>query len=162
MMIEYLLKHRDTSRNNDAPLILKYDVPRWRNIVNKRMAYLRSTYRLFKDTVSETEKDIIALMKEHMKMCIKKYHALILQLDLIAIQWGVSIEDTLSHNDFGLPKLEKKNGEDKVIKRNNYTTKLRNLGGGADGRGGYRRHRPGLTLTTTCCGIFCREPSTKG
>jgi hypothetical protein len=44
---------------------------------------LRDTYRLFKDTVSETEKDIIALMREHMKMCIKQYHALIPQLDLI-------------------------------------------------------------------------------
>jgi hypothetical protein len=46
-------------------------------------------------------------MRLRMKMCIKQYHALIPQLYLIAFQWGVSIEDTLAHNDIGLPKLRK-------------------------------------------------------
>jgi hypothetical protein len=101
MMIKDLLNRRKTGWNNDAPLVLKDDVPRWRNIADRRMACLGDTYRLFKDTVSETEKDIIALMRLHMKMCIRQYHALIPQLDLIATQWGVSIEDTLSHNKFG-------------------------------------------------------------
>jgi hypothetical protein len=41
-----------------------------------------------------------------MKMCVKYYHALMPQLDLIATQWGVDIEDTLSHNDLGLLRLE--------------------------------------------------------
>jgi hypothetical protein len=72
------------------------------------MAFLRDTYSRFKDTVSETEKDIIALMRVHMKMCIRQYQTLIPQLDLIATQWGISIEAVLSQNDFGLPKLERK------------------------------------------------------
>jgi hypothetical protein len=73
------------------------------------MGYLRATYRLFKDTISEAEQDNIALMKLCMKMCIKQYHALIPQLDLIATQLGFGIEDTLSHNDFGSPKSREKN-----------------------------------------------------
>jgi hypothetical protein len=63
MMIEDLLKHRETGRNSDPMLVLKDDVPRWRNIANKRMGYLKDTYHLFKDTVSKTEKDNITLMK---------------------------------------------------------------------------------------------------
>jgi hypothetical protein len=106
-MIEDLLKHRETSQNDEPPLVLKDAVLRLRHIANKRMGYLRATYRLFKDTVSETEQDSIALMKVCMKMCIKQYHALIPQLDCIATQWGVSIEDTLSHNDFRSPKSGK-------------------------------------------------------
>jgi hypothetical protein len=43
-----------------------------------------------------------------MKMCIRQYHALIPQLDLIATPWGISIEAVLSQNDFGSPKLERK------------------------------------------------------
>jgi hypothetical protein len=97
-----------SSGSDEPPLVLKDDVLRLRYIANKRMGYLRATYRLFKDTVSETKQDNIALMKLHMRMCIKQYHALIPQLDLIATQWGVSIEDTLSHNDFGSPKSERK------------------------------------------------------
>jgi hypothetical protein len=86
IMIEDLLKPRETSQNNKPPLVLSDDVPRLRHIAHKRMGYLRATYRLFKDTVSETEKDNIALVKLHMRMCIKHYHALIPQLDLIATQ----------------------------------------------------------------------------
>jgi hypothetical protein len=59
-MIEYLLKHRETDRN--PPLVLGADVPRLRHIANKRMGYLRATYCLFRDTVSRTEKDSIALI----------------------------------------------------------------------------------------------------
>jgi hypothetical protein len=77
MMIEDLLKHRETSRNNDTPFVLKDDVPSWRNIANKRMGYLRDMYRHFKITVYEMEKTNIELMKLRMKMCIKQYHALI-------------------------------------------------------------------------------------
>jgi hypothetical protein len=64
-------------------------------------------YRLFKDTDSKNEKEIITLMRVHMKRCIRQYHALIPgvpQLDSITNQWGVSIEDIQSQNDFGLPK----------------------------------------------------------
>jgi hypothetical protein len=71
------------------------------------MAYLGDTYRLFKDTVSKNEKEIITLMRVHMKRCIRQYHALIPQLDLVANQWGVSIEDIRSQNNFGLPKSER-------------------------------------------------------
>jgi hypothetical protein len=77
IMIEDLLKHREASQNNKPPLVLSADGPRLRHIAHKRMGYLRATYRLFKDTVSETEKDNIALVKLHMKMCVKHYHALI-------------------------------------------------------------------------------------
>jgi hypothetical protein len=55
IMIEDLLKHRETSQNDKPPLVIKDDVPRLRHIANKRMGYLRAMYRLFKDTVSETE-----------------------------------------------------------------------------------------------------------
>jgi hypothetical protein len=108
IMIEDLLKHRETSQNDEPPLVLKDHVLSLRHKANKRMGYLRATYCLFKDTVSENEQDNIALMKLHMKMCIMQYHALITQLDPIETQWGVSIEDSLSENDFGSPKLGKK------------------------------------------------------
>jgi hypothetical protein len=83
IMIEDLFKHKEASQNNKPPSVLSADVPRLRHIAHKRMGYLRATYRLFKDTVSEMEKDNIALVKSHMKMCVKHYHALIPQLDLI-------------------------------------------------------------------------------
>jgi hypothetical protein len=108
-MIDVLLKHRETSQKEEPPLVLKDDIPCLRHITNKRMEYLRATYRRFKDTVSEAEKDNIGLMKLHMKMCIKQYHAIILQLDLIATQWGVEIGDTLLCNDFGThPSVHRK------------------------------------------------------
>jgi hypothetical protein len=94
IMIEDLFKHK-ASQSNKPHLVLSADVPRLRNIAHKRMGYLRATYRLFKDTVSETEKDNRALVKSHMKMCVKHYHALIPQLDIIETQLGVKIEDAL-------------------------------------------------------------------
>jgi hypothetical protein len=100
IMIAELLKHREASQNKGPPLILRPDIRRLRHIAHKRMGYLKATYRLFKDTVSGNNRDDkgnnIALIKLHMKMCIKHYHALIPQLDLIATQWGVNIGDTLS------------------------------------------------------------------
>jgi hypothetical protein len=42
-----------------------------------------------------------------MKMCVKHYYALIPQFDLIETQWGVDIEDTLSHDKLGLPRLKR-------------------------------------------------------
>jgi hypothetical protein len=105
-MIEDLFKHK-ASQNDKPPLVLSAEVPRLRQIAHKRMGYLRATYRLFKDTVSETEKDNRALLKSHMKMCVKHYHALIPQLDLIKSQLGVKIEDALSHNKLGLPRSKR-------------------------------------------------------
>jgi hypothetical protein len=90
MMIEDLLKHREARPNGDPPLVLKEDVPCWRDIANKRMGYLKDTYCLLKDMVSETEEINITLVKLYMKMCIRQYHALIPQLDLIATQCGNS------------------------------------------------------------------------
>jgi hypothetical protein len=64
----------------------------------------------FKDTVAGNDRDDIgnniALIKLHMKTCIKHYHALIPQIDLIAPQWGVEIEDALSQDDLGLLRSE--------------------------------------------------------
>jgi hypothetical protein len=59
IMIADLLKHREASQNKRPPVILRADVPRLRHIAHKRMGYLRATYRLFKDTVFETNKDNI-------------------------------------------------------------------------------------------------------
>jgi hypothetical protein len=91
IMIEDLLKHRKTNQKDKPPLVLGADVPRLRHIANKMMGYLRATYRLFKDTVSETEKDSKALVKSHMQMCVKHYHAFLLQLDLFATRWGINV-----------------------------------------------------------------------
>jgi hypothetical protein len=121
-MIEDLLKHREASQNEKPPLVLSADGLRLRHIAHKRMGYLRATYRLFKDTVSETEKDNIALVKLRMKMCVKHYHTLIPQLDLIATQWGVDIEDTLSHNKLGSPRLER----ERQRRQGNLEEQLRN------------------------------------
>jgi hypothetical protein len=85
-MIDELLRRGKTGWNDNAPLVLKEDVPSWRSIANKRMAYLGDTYRLCKDTVSKNEKEIITLMRVHMKRFIMQYHVLIPQLDLIADQ----------------------------------------------------------------------------
>jgi hypothetical protein len=106
IMMEDLLRHREAIQTSQSPLILKEDVLRLRLIANKRMAYLTETYRCFKDTVSETDKDIIALMRVHMKRCIMQYNALIPQLDLIKTQWGISIEAVPSQEYFGSPKLK--------------------------------------------------------
>jgi hypothetical protein len=39
-------------------------------------------------------------------MCLKHYHALIPQMDLVATQWGVTLEDTLSQDDLGSLRTE--------------------------------------------------------
>jgi hypothetical protein len=85
-MIEDLLKHRETSQNDKHPLVLRADVPRLKHIAHKRMGYLKATCRFFRDTVSWTEKDNIALVKLHMTMCVRHNHALIPQSDLVATQ----------------------------------------------------------------------------
>jgi hypothetical protein len=89
IMIEDLLKRRETSQNDRHPLVLSADVPRLKHIAHKKMGYLRATCCLFRDTVSGTEKDNIALVKLHMPMCVRHDHALIPQLDLVATQWGI-------------------------------------------------------------------------
>jgi hypothetical protein len=76
IMIEELFKHK-ASPNDKPPLVLSAEVPRLRHIAHKRMGYLRATYRLFKDAISETERDNRAFVKLHRKMCVKHYHALI-------------------------------------------------------------------------------------
>jgi hypothetical protein len=65
-MIEDLFKHK-AGQNNKPPLVLSADVPRLRHIAQKMVGYLRARYRLFKDTVSETEKDNKALVKSHIE-----------------------------------------------------------------------------------------------
>jgi hypothetical protein len=75
------------------------------------MAYLTETYRRLKDTISETDKDSIVLMRVHIKRCIPQYHPLIPQLDLIETQWEISIEAVLYQKNFVLPKLKSKTKE---------------------------------------------------
>jgi hypothetical protein len=110
IMIAYLLKHTEANQNNIPPLILRADIQRLRHIAHMRMGYLKATKRLFKDTVSGNDRDDIgnniALIKLHMKTCRRHYHTLIPQLDFIATQWGVNIEDTLSQDNLGSLRLE--------------------------------------------------------
>jgi hypothetical protein len=63
-----------------------------------------------------------------MKTCIKHYHALIPQLDLITTQWGVIIEDTRSQNNLGLLRSEGERQKRQVIWIDKYATKLEKLG----------------------------------
>jgi hypothetical protein len=81
-MIEDILKHKDI-RDYKPPLVISPEVPRLRHIAHKRMGYLESNIPPIQRHVSETEKDNRALIKAHMKRCVKHYHALIPQLDLV-------------------------------------------------------------------------------
>jgi hypothetical protein len=120
-MIEDLLKHKD-SRDYKPPLVLSAEVPRLRHRAYKRMGYLRATYHLFKDMVSETEKDNKSLIKAHMKRCVKHYHAIIPQLDLVKSRRGVEIDHALSHDELGSPRSR---GE-KQTRKGNLEQQLRN------------------------------------
>jgi hypothetical protein len=121
IVIKYLLKHKD-SRDDKPPLVLSAEVPHLRQITHKRMRYLRTTYHLFKDTVSETEKDNRALVKAHMKMCVKHYHALIPQLDLVESRGGVKSDHALSHEKLGSPRSKR----EKKKRQGNLEQQLRN------------------------------------
>jgi hypothetical protein len=121
IVIKYLLKHKD-SRDDKPPLVLSAEVPRLRHIAHKRMRYLRATYHLFKDTVPETEKDKRSLVKAHMKMCVKHYHALIPQLDLVESRGGVKIDHALSYDELGWPRLKR----EKPKRQGNLEQQLRN------------------------------------
>jgi hypothetical protein len=121
IMIEDLLKNKD-SRDDKPHLVLSAEVPRLRHLAHKRMGYLRATYHLFKDTVSESEKDNRALVKAHMKMCVKHYHALIPQLDLVKSQGGVKIDHAMSHDELGLPRSKR----EKQKRQGNLEQQLRN------------------------------------
>jgi hypothetical protein len=105
-MIEDLFKH-EGHRDDKPPLALSAEVPRLRHIAHKRMGYLRATYHLFKDTVSEKEKEKRALVKAHMKMCVKHYHSIIPQLDLVKSWGGVKIDHALSHSNAGVAEVKK-------------------------------------------------------
>jgi hypothetical protein len=111
IIMEDLLRHREAIQASKLPIMLKDDVPCLRLIANKRMAYLTETYRRLKDTISETDKDSIVLMRVHIKRCIPQYHPLIPQLDLIETQWEISIEAVLYQKNFVLPKLKSKTKE---------------------------------------------------
>jgi hypothetical protein len=104
-MIEDLLKHKD-SRDYKPPLVLSAEVPRLR----------------YKDTVSEPEKDNRALIKAHMKRCMRHYHALIPQLDLVKSRGGVKIDHALSHDELGSPRLKR----EKQTRKGNLEQQLRN------------------------------------
>jgi hypothetical protein len=121
IMIEDLFKQKG-SRDDKPPLVLSAEVPCLRHIAHKRMGYLRATYRLFKDTVSETEKDDRALVKAHMKMYVKHYHAIIPQLDIIESQGGVKIDHALSQDKLGLPRSKR----EKQKRQGNLEQLLRN------------------------------------
>jgi hypothetical protein len=88
-MIEDLIWHREAHQNGGAPLIFFLDVPKLRRIAHKRMGFLKATYRIFKDSSTTIEQPNIDLIKTYMKACVRHYHALLPQLDLLAAQWGV-------------------------------------------------------------------------
>jgi hypothetical protein len=91
-------------------------------------------------------------MKLHMKMCVKHYHALIPQLDLIATRLGVNIEDTLSHNNLGLPRSKRKSQR----RQSNQEEKLRNKAREP------RRRRVGEDTANTVAGPSAGRPQQKG
>jgi hypothetical protein len=93
-----------------------------RHIAHNRMGYLRAMYHLFKDTASEAEKDNRALIKAQMKRCVKHYHALIPQLDLVESRGGVKIDHALSHDELGSPRSKR----EKQTRKGNLEQQLRN------------------------------------
>jgi hypothetical protein len=100
-MLADLLRHCAANQNGGPPLILRDDVPRIRNIAYKRMGFLRKTYKRYKDSPGPVDETNMALIRLHMKACVSQYHAVLPQLDLIATQWGVQLEDTWSQDDLG-------------------------------------------------------------
>jgi hypothetical protein len=87
-MVADLIHHREANQNGGAPLIVREDVPKSRQITYKRMGFLKASYRISKDSISPDEKHNIELIKTYMKVCVRHYHSLLPQLDLIATQWG--------------------------------------------------------------------------
>jgi hypothetical protein len=70
------------------------------------MRFAKQTYRMYKDMVPQQAQDNMQLICLHMKTCMKHYHTLLPQLDLIATQWGINIDDTLAQNDEGSLRSE--------------------------------------------------------
>ena len=87
-------------------MILRADVQRLRDIANRRMRFAKQTYRMYKDMVPQQAQDNMQLIRLHMKTCMKHYHALLPQLDLIATQWGINIDDTLAQDNQGSLRSE--------------------------------------------------------
>jgi hypothetical protein len=56
--------------------------------------------------VLQQAQDNVQLIRIHMKTCMKHYHAVLTQLDLIATQWGINIDDTLAQDDKGSLRLK--------------------------------------------------------
>jgi hypothetical protein len=65
-----LIHHTEANQNGGAPLIVRADVPKLRQIAHKRMGFLKATYRIFKDLISPDEKQNIELIKKYMKVCV--------------------------------------------------------------------------------------------
>jgi hypothetical protein len=70
------------------------------------MRFAKQTYLMYKEMVPQQAQDNMQLICLHMKTCMKHYHALLPQLDLIATQWGINIDDTLAEDDEGSLRLE--------------------------------------------------------
>jgi hypothetical protein len=87
-------------------MIFRADVQRLRDIANRQMRFAKQTYRMYKDMVPQQAQDNMQLICLHMKTCMKHYHALLPQLDLIATQWGINIDDTLAQDDKGSLRSE--------------------------------------------------------
>jgi hypothetical protein len=105
-MISDLIRHREANQNGGAPLIDRTDVPNLRRIAHKRMGFLKVTYRIFKDSATAIEQPNIDLIKTYMPACVRHYHALLPQLDLLAAQWGVDDDDDLGLDDLGSLRSE--------------------------------------------------------
>jgi hypothetical protein len=105
-IIADLIRHREANQNGGAPLIVPTDVPKLIRIAHKRMGFLKATYRIFKDSATTIEQPNIDLIKTYMKACVRHYHALLPQLDLLAAQWGVDDDDDLGLDDFGSLRSE--------------------------------------------------------
>jgi hypothetical protein len=87
-------------------MILRADVLRLRDIANRQIRFAKQTYRMYKDMVPQQAQDNMQRIHLHMKTCMKHYHAVLPQLDLIATQWGINIDDTLTQDDEGSLRSE--------------------------------------------------------
>jgi hypothetical protein len=105
-MIADLIRHSEANQNGGAPLIVCTDVPKLRRIAHKRMGFLKAMYRIFKDSSATIEQPNIDLIKTYMKACVRHYHVLLPQLDLLAAQWRVDDDDDLGLDDLGSLRSE--------------------------------------------------------
>jgi hypothetical protein len=82
-------------------------MPKLRLIEHKGIRFLTATYIILKDYATPKDKVIVDLIRISMKSCVRHYHALPPQLDLLATQWGVDLDDLPEVDDLGSLRSER-------------------------------------------------------